>query len=369
MKTRQILPLLAAAMLFTAASCGGGKTDDPAVQLAELKKNRADLDKQIAALEAKMPDTGRKATPVTVLQLANGEFSSAIEVQATIEGEQNVVASPQAPGRVTSILVRPGQRVGRGQTLATLDANVVSQQANALDPQIALAKSLYEKQKALRAQDIGTEVQLLQAKAQYEGLLKQKAAVGAQRDLYRIVAPISGTVDEVDLVVGDIAQPGGMMNGIRIVNLSALKAVANLGESYLGKVKVGDPVTLIFPELGESLRAKLGYVGQSVTPSGRSFRVEVPLGTNNQLRPNMSCQMKIANYRSSGALSVPVQVIQKTPQGDFLFVAENGKAKTVNVKTGRVYNGQVEILAGLSPGDKVIVEGYQELDNGKPVTF
>ena len=160
-----------------------------------------------------------------------------------------------------------------------------------------------------------------------------------------------------------------MMNGIRIVNLSALKAVANLGESYLGKVKVGDPVTLIFPELGESLRAKLGYVGQSVTPSGRSFRVEVPLGTNNQLRPNMSCQMKIANYRSSGALSVPVQVIQKTPQGDFLFVAENGKAKTVNVKTGRVYNGQVEILAGLSPGDKVIVEGYQELDNGKPVTF
>ena len=368
MKTRFFIPLLAAATL-TAASCGGGKTDDPAAKLAELKANRADIDKQIAALEAKLPDTARKATPVTVLQLASGEFSSAVEIQAAIEGTQNVVASPQAPGRVTNILVRPGQRVSRGQTLATLDANVVEQNASALDPQIALAKSLYEKQKALRAQDIGTEVQLLQAKAQYEGLLKQKAAVGAQRDLYRIIAPISGTVDEVDLVVGDIAQPGGMVNGIRIVNLGALKAVANLGESYLGKVKAGDPVTLIFPELGDSLRTRLSYVGQSVTPSGRSFRVEANLGSNDKLRPNMSCQMKIANYRADNTLSVPVQVIQKTPQGDFLFIAENGKAKSVTVETGRVYNGQVEILAGLNPGDKVIVEGYQELDNGKPVTF
>ena len=368
MKTRRFLPLLAAAT-FAAASCGGGKTDDPGAQLAELKANRASIDKQIAALEARMPDSARKATPVTVLQLASGDFSSAIEIQATIEGEQNVVASPQAPGRVTNIFVRPGQRVGRGQTLATLDANVVQQIASALDPQIALARSLYEKQKALRAQDIGTEVQLLTAKAQYEGLLKQRSAIGAQRDLYRIIAPISGTVDDVNLVVGDIAQPGGMVNGIRIVNLSALKAVGSLGESYLGKVKIGDPVTLIFPELGDTIRTKLSYVAQSVTSMGRSFQVEVNLGTNDKLRPNMSCQMKIANYRAANTLSVPVQVIQKTPQGDFLFVAEAGKAKAVNVKTGRIYNGQVEVLAGLNPGDKVIVEGYQELDNGKPVTF
>lgn len=361
---------LLAATLLTAASCGGGKTsDDPGAQLAALKKERADLDKKIAAIEAKVPDTGRKATPVTVLQLASGEFSSAVELQAAIEGTQNVVASPQAPGRVTSISVRPGQRVGRGQTLATLDADVINQQASSLDPQIALAKSLYEKQKALRAQDIGTEVQLLQAKAQYESLLKQKQAVGSQRGLYRIIAPISGTVDEVNLVVGDIAQPGGMVNGIRIVNLGALKAVANLGESYLGKVKTGDPVTLVFPELGDSITAKISYVAQSVSSMGRSFRVEVNLGGNEKLRPNMSCQMKIANYRAANTLTVPVQVLQKTPQGQYLFVAEAGKAKAVNVQTGRVYNGQVEVLAGLNPGDKVIVEGYQELDNGKPVTF
>lgn len=369
MKTRFFLPFLATATIV-AASCGGGKSsDDSSAQLAALKSDRAAIDKKIAAIEAASPDTGRKATPVSVLQLASGDFSSAIEIQAAIEGDQNVVASPQAPGRVTRILVRPGQRVSRGQTLATLDANVVQQNAAALDPQITLAKSLYEKQKALRAQDIGTEVQLLTAKAQYEGLLKQRSAIGAQGDLYRIIAPISGTVDDVNLVVGDIAQPGGMVNGIRIVNLSALKAVANLGESYLGKVKVGDPVTLLFPEMGDSIRTKLTFVSQSVTPVGRAFRVEVNLGSNDKLRPNMSCQMKIANYRASNTLSVPVQVLQKTPQGQFLFVAENGKAKAVNVQTGRIYNGQVEVLAGLTPGDKVIVEGYQELDNGKPVTF
>jgi len=367
MKLRHVLPLLCFGLL-SAASCGGGK-DDPAAQLAKLKKDRAELDKQIAAIEAKVPDTGRKATPVTVQLVSPTDFQSAVEVQAAIEGDQNVVASPQAPGTVTRILVRPGQRVSRGQTLALLDADVVEQNARTLDPQIALAKSLYDKQKALRAQDIGTEVQLLQAKAQYESLLKQKQAIGAQRDMYRITAPVSGTVDEVNLVVGDIAQPGGMVNGIRIVNLSALKAVADLGENYLGKVKAGDPVTLVFPELGDSIRTKLSYVAQSVSSIGRSFRVEVALGSNQQLRPNMSCQMRIANYQSSGAITVPVQVIQKTPQGDFLFVAANGKAKATTVKTGRVYNGQVEILSGLAPGDKVIVEGYQELDNGKPVTF
>ena len=368
MKTRSFLPLLAAAT-FAAASCGGGKTDDPGAQLAELKKERAALDQKIARLEAATPVTGRKATPVSVIALQSSDFSSAIEVQAVIDGDQNVVASPQVPGRVTGILVRPGQRVGRGQTLATLDATVANESANSLEPQIQLARSLYEKQKALFAQNIGTEVQLLQAKAQYESLLKQRGVAGAQRNLYRIVAPISGTVDDVNLVVGDIAQPGGMVNGIRIVNLSSLKAVANLGENYLGKVKAGDPVTLIFPDLGDSIRTKLTYVSQSIAPLGRVFRVEVGLGTNDKLRPNMSCQMKIANYRAANTLSVPVQVIQKTPQGDFLFVAASGKAKAVTVKTGRTYNGQVEILAGLNPGDKVIVEGYQELDNGKPVTF
>ncbi len=369
MKTRRFLPFFAAATL-AAASCGGGKSsDDPGAQLAALKKERVALDQKIAKLESASPDTGRKATPVSVMALQSTDFSSAIEVQAAIEGDQNVVASPQQPGRVTSILVRPGQRVGRGQTLATLDASVANESVNALEPQIQLTKSLYEKQKALFAQNIGTEVQLLSAKAAYESALKQRSVAGAQRNQYRIVAPISGTVDDVNLVVGDIAQPGGMVNGIRIVNLSALKAVANLGESYLGKVKAGDPVTLVFTEMGDSIRTKLTFVSQSVTPTGRAFRVEVGLGANDKLRPNMSCQMKIANYRAANTLSVPVQVIQKTPQGDFLFVAEAGKAKAVTVKTGRTYNGQVEVLAGLNPGDKVIVEGYQELDNGKPVTF
>ncbi len=366
MNSRFVLLFSAAALM--AASCGGDKKDS-AAELAELKKERAALDKKIQGLEAAAPDTGRKATPVTVMEVSPTAFTSAIDVQATIAGDQNVVASPQAPGTVTRILVAPGQRVGRGQTLALLDASVADQSVRALDPQIGLAKSLYDKQKALFAQNIGTEVQLLQAKAQYESLLKQRSVASAQRNLYRIVSPITGTVDEVNLVVGDIAQPGGMLNGIRIVNLAQLKAEARLGEAYLGKVKVGDPVTLLFPELGDSIRAKISYVGQAVSAAGRSFEVQVRLGGNDRLRPNMSCRMKIENYSAPSTIAVPVQVVQTTPQGAFLYVADGGVAKAVNVRTGRTYNGQVEILAGLSPGQKVVVEGYQELDNGKRVTF
>lgn len=369
MKPKFFLSLFAASLI--AASCGGGKSADPTAQIAELKKQRADLDKEIAKLESSMPSTAKKATPVSVLQLQPGDFTSAVDVTATISGDQDVVASAQAPGTVTRVLVQPGQRVGRGQTLATLDAGPVDQQVAAQDAQVKLLRDLYAKQQKLWAQNIGTEVQLMQAKASYEAASKQRAALAAQRAMYRVVAPISGTVDEVNLKVGDVAQPGGMngLNGIRIVNLTQLKAEARLGESYLGKVKTGDPVTLVFPDLGDSMRTKLSYVAQSLTPSSRTFEVQAKLPNNNRLRPNMSARMKIANYTASSTLSVPVQIIQKTPQGEFLFVAENGKAKAVNVETGKVYNGQVEILAGLKAGDKVIIEGYQELDNGKPVTF
>lgn len=370
MKRFSLFSLFTVSLL--AAACGGGtKEGTPQAQLDKLKKERSDLDARIAALQAKAGDTvGAKAgTPVTLLQLQPTSFTSAIDVQAAITGDQDVVASPQAPGTITRILVAPGQHVGRGQTLAELDAAAVNQQIAAQDAQLTLLRTLYQKQQALWAQQIGTEVQLLQAKANYEAATKQRAALVAQRNMYRIIAPVSGTVDQFDLKVGDVAQPGGQTGGIRIVNLSQLKAKAELGENYLGKVKVGDPVTLVFAELGDSMRTKLTYVAQSVTPTSRTFGVEARLGGNPRLRPNMSCRMKIANYEANNALAVPVNVLQQTADGTIVYVADGKVARARKVTTGRTYNGLVEILSGLAAGDQVIVEGYQELDNGEAISY
>jgi membrane fusion protein, multidrug efflux system len=362
---KRISTLLAASILL--ASCGGEKKNTADAELAKLKQERSAIDIKIKKLEA---DAGknnpRKATPVSVMELSPTVFNSFIEVQSQILGDENVLATPQAPGVVTHVNVKAGQHVIKGQVLATLDAAAIEQQVKATDVQLTLFKSLYEKQKNLFAQNIGSEVQMLQAKAQYESTVKQKEAQQAQRNMYRIVAPISGTVDNVSLKVGDMASPG--MTGIRVVSFDDLKAEASLGENYIGKVRQGDAVNIIFPDLNDSIQTKVSYVGRQVDPVSRAFQVQIRLGNNKKIYPNMSCKLRISNYENKNALVVPVQVIQKTASGDMLYVVEGNKAKSVIVTTGRNSNGLVEILSGLNAGDKIITEGFGDIDNGEAIS-
>lgn len=362
---KKLLPILLATVLFSAC---GKKEETVTVQIAKLKKERADLDAKIHALEAKAGiKDSVKAIPVAVAAVVPQPFQSTIDVQASVIGDENVLATPQAMGTVRNILVHAGQHVGKGQVLAVLDASAVDQQVAAQDAQIGFLRSLYEKQQKLWAQQIGTEVQLLSAKTNYEAALKQRAATIAQRNMYRIVAPISGTVDVVNIKSGDVVSPGS--GGIRIVSTSSLKAEANLGETYLGKVHANDPVTLIFPESGDSLRTKLDFVSQAVDPVSRAFKVQVNLGSSAKLHPNMSAQMRIANYTANNAIVVPVNAVQKTGSGDMVFVANGNTAKAVHVQTGRTGDGAIEILSGLQAGDKVITAGYEDLDNGTAISI
>ncbi|WP_276133282.1 efflux RND transporter periplasmic adaptor subunit [Polluticoccus soli] len=362
---KRFVYLIAATTIL--ASCGE-KTVNKTEELTKLKRERADLDKKISALEGEVAKTTpTKGTPVSTMTVTRGQFDAYVDVQGQVTGDQNILATSQAPGIVKSITVRPGQQVGKGQTLAILDASVVEQQIQALEPQISLTKALYEKQQKLWAQNIGTEVQLLSAKASYEGVVKQKSALQAQRAMYTIKSPISGTVDAVDIKPGDAVNPG--MNGIKVVNMAALKATASLGENYLGKVKQGDPVKLVFVETGDTINSKLSYVARAIDPISRAFKVEVNLGSNAALHPNMSCRMQIANYRNKTAIAVPVRVIQKTSEGDLVYIVDGNKAKVVRVVTGRTSDGMIEIVSGLKDGDVVITEGFENLDNGEAVAL
>jgi RND family efflux transporter MFP subunit len=334
--------------LILLASCGGGKKAD--TKAPEVPKTDS-----------------IKSIPVAVLAVQPIDFHGYVDVQSQIVGDENILATPKAPGTVSNILVQVGQHVSSGQVLATLDAAVVNQQIEAMQPQLDLYKSVYEKQQALWKQNIGTEVQLMQAKAQYEATQKQIESMKTQRDFYRIVSPINGIVDAVNLKVGEMAAPG--MNGIRVVSYDKLKAEASLGENYLGKVKQGDPVILVLSDENDSIKTTLTYVSQAIDPVSRAFTVLVRLGNNNKLHPNMACEMKIGNYENPHALVVPVSVIQKTQEGTMLYIASGGKAKSVMVTTGRNSNGQVEILSGLNEGDQVIVKGYEGIDNGQTISI
>ena len=347
------------------ASCGGGSKS--AGDLASLKKQRSEIDAKIKTLEAASKKEGGKVTAVSVQAVQPTTFNAFIEVQSQINGDEVVNATARNNGTINRVYVQVGQQVRQGQVLATLDANIQDQQIKAMEPQIELAKAVYEKTQKLWEQNIGTEVQLMTAKANYENLIKQKAVAQAGKDLTNVIAPISGTVDMVSMKVGD--QGTSPFTFIRIVNTNKLKAEASLGENYIGKVKVGDPVTLIFPDMQDSITSKISFVSKAVDPMSRAFTVQIKLNNTSKLHPNMSCILKIANYENTKALVIPVSVIQKTAEGEMVYVAEGNIAKLKMIKTGRNANGLVEVLSGLDAGAQIIVAGFEDLDNGEAISI
>jgi RND family efflux transporter MFP subunit len=354
------------------ASCGGKEagTGNKAAQLDKLKKEQAALGDKIQKLEAEIAaknPTPVKAVPVQVMDVQLSTFRSFVEVQGRIDANESVLATSQAPGVVSAILVSTGQRVSKGQLLARLEDAVATQGIAELEQQISFAKSLFEKQKNLWNQQIGSEVQYLQAKNNYEALQKQKNTMLSQKAMYTIKAPVSGEVDLVDVRLGQMVNPG--QNGIRIVNTSDLKAKANVGENYAARVSNGDEVQIIMPDLKDTFITKVSHVSKSIDPVSRAFSIEVKLPSNPKWRPNMVAIIKVVDYTNSKAMTVPVGAIQRTSQGPTVFTVAGGKAKITPVALGQNYDGKVEVLSGLSIDDKVVVTGYENLDAGDTVTF
>lgn len=355
--------LLLSSVVFLAA-CGGKK--DPNKELADLKKQQADISTKIAELESKVTKKDSvRSTDVNVVEVKAGDFTNYVQLQGKIDAQDNVTAYPQAQGIITAINVKAGDHVSKGQVLVQLDNSVLKQNIAQAETQATLANTVYQRQKNLWDQKIGTEVQFLQAKANMEGTQKQVASLRQQADLYRIVSPISGTVDQMDLKLGQAASPGA--TGIRIVNADNLKVKADVPESYASRVNTGQTVKVLFPDANDSLVTKVSFAAKVIDPASRSFGVEVKLPSSKRLRPNMTAIIKIADYNKNNAIVIPLKAIQKSEQGDHVFVEVNGIAKSVPVKVGATYNSRSEILSGLKEGDKLITNGASDIEDGDKV--
>jgi membrane fusion protein (multidrug efflux system) len=354
-----------AAIVLLLVSCGK-KQKDQKTELEDLKKERTEINNKIAALEAAI---GSKTVPdvndVAVMEVKQGLFKSYVEVQGRVDAEENVQVNPEMPGVVTAVNVRIGQNVRRGQVLAQIDDILLRQNMAQLQTQIDHANDLYNRQKNLWDQKIGTEVQFLNAKSQKESLEKQMAVLRSQLDMYKIKSPISGTIDQMDLKVGQAVMPGA--SGIRVINANNLKVKALVAESYVGKVRQGGEVTVILPDIPDSVNTQVSFVSRTIDQVSRSFPVEVRLPSRNAFRPNMLAILRITDYRNDKVVAIPLNVIQKAETGDYVFIAENGKAKRVAIQTGKFADGKAEIISGLKPGDQLIIKGMQDLDDGDTV--
>jgi membrane fusion protein (multidrug efflux system) len=370
---KRIYVLLAAVMIL-ASSCG---PKDKQAQLEKLKKQRDDLNMQIATLEKELEAEGVDLTKqpkhkaVNIAEIKPNEFNHYIEIQGNIESDDNIFIPAESPGVVEKIYVKAGDKVSKGQLLAELNADIYLKSIAELKNGLELATTVYDKQKKLWDQKIGSEIQYLQAKNTKEGLEKKLATVMEQYDMTKIKSPISGTVDEIAIKEGEMAMAG--FGAIRVVKLDDLKLKASLSEDYIDNVKTGDIVKIFVPSLDSAIEQEISAVSNVINPDTRTFTIEVKVPTiDNLIKPNMLAVLKINDYSNSEAVVVPLNVVQKTADSKFLFIVDednegNMIAKRREVKVGKNYNGRIEILENLKVGEKVIVTGFQELADGDVV--
>lgn len=363
--------VLSLILLVGVASC---KKQDKKAELLNLKKQQQELVTKIATLEAELKDSTamNDAVQVATEAVAGQLFTHAIEVQGVLDGDENVKVFPQGAGVITQVLVGVGSQVRKGQVIAKIDDQAMRKTYAQTNAQYKLALDMYNRQKSLWDQKIGSEVQYMQAKTNKEALENGLAALKDQLDYFQIKSPINGTVEDLPVKVGMSASPA--MAVATVINFSTIKVVADVAEAYNTSVATGDAVTLWFPDLQKEVQSKISSASKYITPSNRSFKVEVRLpGNQKNLKANMIAVLRITDYKNPKAMVVKVNLIQTDAKGTYVYVVESAKGKQVARKKyitqGMTYNGLAEVKDGLTEGDKIITAGQLSLSDGVEVKF
>jgi RND family efflux transporter MFP subunit len=384
------LKLFTIGLMMLTVACGGGDNSIEAkkASLEKLKKQALEINANIATLEKELEKAGAKeqakAVLVVVAPIINQDFNHFIELQGKVESESVSFVTPRAGGgQVKALYIKRGDRVKKGQLVLQLDNSLIKQNAAAMaqnletvKAQAALAKSVYEKQKNLWEQNIGSEIQLMTAKTNADATASQLKAATEQLGMVKdqlaytsVYSDVDGVAEEVNVKVGELFAGAGQ---IKIVNTDRLKLTSLVPENYAGKIKVGTEATLVFPDIQKTIDTKLGVVGTVIDPLSRSFFVESKLPVDKNFRPNQLVQVKIKDYTKKDAIIIPINLIQNDEKGKFIYVAatENGKliARKKMVTIGEFYGNNIEILAGLATGEQLITEGYQSLYDGQNIT-
>ena len=357
-------------LVVVAVACS--KPADKKSELAKLKKEHDELAIKIKALETEIQANDStseiKTTSVSITEAKQSEFNHYLEVQGKVDGEDNIAVTAQMAGSITAVYVKEGDAVRKGQVLAQIDNNVMQQQVASMKQQLEFVTNLYIKQKALWDKQIGSEVQYLTSKNNKENLEKSLATLNDQVEMTRIKSPINGTVEEVNLKVGQMASPG--LPAVRVVNFSTAKVVAEIAEAYAPRIKPGNKVIVFFPDFNSEINSQIRFTSKYINPVNRTFLCEVRLGPSSvEYRANMMAVVKINDYQNPSAYTVPVTLVRETQAGKYIYVVREEKGKLVArrlpVTVGNIYNGLAEITKGIAAGEKIITTGFNSLIDGE----
>lgn len=364
-------------LLVSAASCGTQGDDDiesKKATLAGYKKEASELNAKIASLEQEIAslDTGfaneqRNAMLITTVPVSLEDFAHYVEITGAVLSKKNVNISAEVSGRIQEIKAVEGMRVRTGEILATVDTETIDRNIEEVETQLELANIIFEKQKRLWDQQIGTEVQFLEARNRKEILEKNLASVSTQRDRATIRAPFDGTVEVVSIRLGEVVQPGTPI--INFVGESDLYIEGDVSERFVGILERGDSVEVRFPSIDRELKTRITSVGGVIDPNNRTFKVEAHLPQGERVKPNMISVIRIKDYENKGAVTVPANLILQDNEGEFVFIVENGIARKSYIKRGRTFQGTTEILEGLNGDETLVDKGFRDVRDNSNVSI
>jgi len=382
-RKKLIFTLFVAGLALTIGACANKetKTDPDSIrkQITQYNQQIFELNQKVSQLEKELEVMGetsqnRVRTQVVVSELIPETFNHYVEVSGQVEAVRSAVISPEISGQVRQINVIKGQRVRAGQVLARLNTSVIETNITELKTSLQLAETVYNRQQRLWEQQIGSEMQYLESKNNYESLQVRLRTLEAQLAMAEMKAPFEGVVDEVFTKVGELAMPGSPI--MMVLNLNELYINADVSESFLPTINNRDRVILRFPAFPDyEAQVPIFRLGNTINPENRTFRVQLKVANDQErFKPNMVASVSIRSFTAPDALVVPSILIKQDVQGHYVYVARKNSedelaAHKVYVERGIAGEGKTLIVSGLQAGDQLIVIGHNRVSDGTLITL
>jgi len=383
---KNILTLITITFILTSCGSGDNKSVEDVIDSRNLESIRIKKTelvsqqnlikqeiKKLDILIAELDDNA-KIPLITTFKLENSDFKHFLELQGNVTTKNLLTIYPEFSGVLTNVYVTEGQKVQKGQVLAKIDDGGLSQQLAQLKIQEELAKTTFERQQRLWDQKIGSEMQYLQAKSNYEAQNQAIAQLEQQVAKTLVTAPFSGTIDDVFTEQGSVVMPG-QSQLMRIVNLSNMYIETDVPEKYVSNITRGKKVEVEFPVLGKKIDSKVRQVGDFINPSNRTFKVEVSIPNKEKsIKPNLTAKLRINDYSNESALLIPQGIISENASGEqYIYVVKDkikdgeATAEKIIIETGLTQGDYIEVIKGLEAGSEIIQEGARSVNDGQQV--
>lgn len=302
------------------------------------------------------------------------ERADEILLPATVEANRIVHVAAEVPGRIDAVLCEEGAACARGDQLVRLNTDLLQAEFDRVKSQAEFDRREYERIAALEEGGAATERQVEEAKSRLEISEANLAYTRSQLERAKIVAPIGGILDRVPVEEGEYLQPG--MRVASIVEMDVVKVLVDVPEPDVGYFRVGDTAEVLYRNNGEerSRTGEVAYISEVADTRTRTTPLEIRVKNDDgALNVGQIVKVRLTRRVLKDLIMVPLLAVIPLDRGNRVYVVEDDIARVRAVETTRFIrkdeNGidRVQIVSGLEPGDRLIVDGHRFVGDGQEV--